>query len=390
MKIVHVVNHFMPDFGYQEHFLAKAMADLGHEVHVLTSNRAYPDHDVYKIFREHYKERVLATGMTERAGYKVHRLKALFEKNLQLILSGLFGKIREIDPDLVVMHNFSRYETIRLALYKRIFRPRWKLYVDDHSLFEFHHPKLYRRIYYWLLRRLYITFGLEKSIDLFLPVAEECGKFLKDVFGLPEEKMRVVPLGVDCEQFRFSADERARVRGELGVGEAQFLLAYVGKIVVERGLLDLLDWIAPLMREDGNLRLLIMGSGVDSLHGQELKNKASELGVSRGVIWRKSVPQKDLAAFYSAADAAIWPRQETIAAWEASASRLPILLSRNPISLERASGGNGINCGTPAEYQVAIRYLRDHPDKRTEMGKKGEEFVRASYGWPKLAQKFLS
>jgi hypothetical protein len=42
MKIIHVIDYFQPQLGYQETFLAKEQAKQGHEVYVLTSDRYNP------------------------------------------------------------------------------------------------------------------------------------------------------------------------------------------------------------------------------------------------------------------------------------------------------------------------------------------------------------
>jgi hypothetical protein len=63
MRIAHIANYFMPEFGYQEHYLAKKHAELGHDVHVITSNRTYPAHEEYQIFSETYPDRIVPSGI---------------------------------------------------------------------------------------------------------------------------------------------------------------------------------------------------------------------------------------------------------------------------------------------------------------------------------------
>ena len=389
MKIVHVVNHFIADFGYQEHFLARAMGQMGHEVHVVTSNRAYPNHGVYRALAESFPTRELPVGIERKSSYVVHRLPAVMEANLQLFMKGLPAEIRRIDPDLVIMHGFSRYETMRLAAIRLIWKPRWKLIVDDHSLFAFHEPRLYRRTYHALVRELY-RWVLYRGIDRVVPVAAECREFLSEIFGLPTERMKVIPLGADCSLFRFSEQGRAKVREELGLGPNAVLIAYIGKVVEERGVRELVQIVAPILRARPTARLLILGQGIVGEYAGSVRRLASELNVTDQVIWRKTVPQSELPAWYSAVDVAVWPRQETIAALEASACRVPIVVSANPISKERIAGGNGVSCADPAAYAEAISQLTDDPQYRKRLGEAGEAFVRGRYDWPRLAEEFLS
>ena len=45
MHILHIVDYFMPNTGYQENLLAKWNRKEGHEVTVITSDRYYPIED---------------------------------------------------------------------------------------------------------------------------------------------------------------------------------------------------------------------------------------------------------------------------------------------------------------------------------------------------------
>ena len=42
MKILHIINYFQPQLGYQEYFLAKEQVKMGHKVYVVTSNLYFP------------------------------------------------------------------------------------------------------------------------------------------------------------------------------------------------------------------------------------------------------------------------------------------------------------------------------------------------------------
>src|SRR6266540_353803 len=112
MRIVHVTNYLMPEVGYQDHYLAKYQAEAGHEVHVITSNRAYPPQKDYSVFSSLYPSRTVETGVERRDGYTLHRLQAHLERNMQLVLGGLISEIRSLDPDLVIAHGFTRFETM--------------------------------------------------------------------------------------------------------------------------------------------------------------------------------------------------------------------------------------------------------------------------------------
>ncbi len=102
--IVHIVAYFQPELGYQEHFLAREMATAGHNVHMVTSNRFHPftnfDQTAGKVLGSRFTE----AGTSQRDGYTVHRLPLKWEYHNRVIVSGLSKTLKELSPDLVILH----------------------------------------------------------------------------------------------------------------------------------------------------------------------------------------------------------------------------------------------------------------------------------------------
>lgn len=385
MRIVHVTNYFMPELGYQEHHLAKYQAQAGHEVHVITSNRAYPPQSDYAVLEPLYPSRTVETGVERRDGYRVHRLQAHMERNMQLFLQGLIGEIRSLNPDLVVAHGFTRFETLRLAFWKALLRPRFRLVVDDHTLWSAYHQVLYRRIYYRLVRAAYRVFG--RGIHRVVPVSQETSAFLGTVFGVPPDAMQVVPLGADCDLFAFDSAARAGTRKELGVPADAVTILYAGKVTEEKGVHLLCSAFGRLAEQDSGCFLLIVGSGIGGPYADKIRACAELVAVPR-VIWHDHVSHEELPAYFSAADIAVWPLQETMAALEAAACGRPVVLRDSVAGRERTAAGNGLTCGSPAELEAALATLIDNPSLREEMGRRGATFVRGHFDWRVIAKSF--
>jgi len=77
-------------------------------------------------------------------------------------------------------------------------------------------------------------------------------------FGVPAERIDVIPNGVDTSLFR--PRDRGMARAELGHGDGRWLL-YVGRLEEGKGVLDLLDAFKLLARRRGDVRLAIVGDG---------------------------------------------------------------------------------------------------------------------------------
>lgn len=117
--------------------------------------------------------------------------------------------------------------------------------------------------------------------------------------GCGVERLRTVPLGVDVERFRPRPRAAARLRRELGLGEGDVLLTYVGRLAREKNVQVLIDALGNLRaRPDGaRYHLLLVGDG-------ELRRKVERAGDKQPAIhWRPyTQTATDLAACYTAGD----------------------------------------------------------------------------------------
>ena len=52
MKIVHIMGYFIPEFGYQEYYIAKKHKELGHDVYVISSDMLYHFSNIKKMFED--------------------------------------------------------------------------------------------------------------------------------------------------------------------------------------------------------------------------------------------------------------------------------------------------------------------------------------------------
>lgn len=379
----------MPDMGYQEHFLAKYQAKLGHEVHVVTSNRAYPVHEGYAAFSTAFPQRVLAVGVSSQDGYQVHRLAAYGEKHLQLFMRGILATLRSIDPDLVVMHSITRYETLRVAAWKKLTGQRLRLVADDHSLYVVLEFDWKRRVYRGIVRFLLHQCGLLDTFHAVVPVTEETRRLLHEHYAIPLERMVVLPISADTSQFQFSQAGRDRVREQLGIPTDFVVLGYYGKLSSERGVADAYEISRELFARHPRFGLLFVGSGLDGEFARQLMARVEQDGFGRRVFWHGQVSHQELPAFYSAADIATWPKFASMGCLEAASCGLPIVISDLAVSRERTAAGNGFIWESNEVAQRAVERLICEPALRREMGEKGKTFVREHFDWAAVAQKFL-
>jgi len=124
--------------------------------------------------------------------------------------------------------------------------------------------------------------------------------------GISREKVSVVPNGVDLERFRPRPPD-PRIKSELGLGDEP-CIGYVGTLYPWEGVEDLIR-AAPLMRaRQPNLRVLIVGSG---LQEDRVRSLISQIDVADYVTFVGSIPHEDIQRYYSVLDLLVYPRRST-------------------------------------------------------------------------------
>jgi glycosyltransferase involved in cell wall biosynthesis len=220
--------------------------------------------------------------------------------------------IRNFRPDVVHSHMVHANLLARLT---RVVCPMPVLIATAHSMAEG------RR---WTELAYRIT---DPLADLTTIICEAAAARYIRVGAVPERKLQTLPNGVQLEDFRPNAENRATLRAELGVGH-QFVWLAVGRLDTPKDYPNLLTAMARLRSE--HHVLLIAGDGPLR---QSIERLAAELGISEKV--RLLGMRKDIPQLMAAADAYVMS-----SAWEglpmvlleAAASALPIVTT--------AVGGN--------------------------------------------------
>lgn len=155
-----------------------------------------------------------------------------------------------------------------------------------------------------------------KEIDHFIAVTEIAKKALIKE-GIEPNKITIIPMGVDVFRFKPTKTKRKSVSHIL----------YIGRLVKEKGVEELLESFKEIKKEFKNMRLTIIGNG-------PLKNKCQKAGAIL-----KAVPYSKIHREYQKADLFILPSQPT-KTWEeqfgmvlveALSCGLPIITSDTPV-----------------------------------------------------------
>jgi len=141
-------------------------------------------------------------------------------------------------------------------------------------------------------------------------------------YNVNEEKIAVIPNGVDLNEFRPDSHKRAEIREELGFDNNEMILMFSANEYKRKGL----DYIIKSLPDiPNNIKLLVVGKD----NPLPYKKLASSLGVTSRVVFSGFVP--DIKSYYLASDVFIFPTSYeafSLATLEAISCGLPILATK--------------------------------------------------------------
>jgi glycosyltransferase involved in cell wall biosynthesis len=194
----------------------------------------------------------------------------------------------------------------------------------------------------------------------------------------------VVGNGVDAALFR--PMDREACRRELGVNG--FVAGYVGRLVEEKGLTDMVD---ALPHCPAGVNLVFVGSG--GLRA-ELERRANVLGVLERVRFLPPRPLPELPQVMNALDCLVLPSRTT-ARWkeqfgrviiEAQACGTPVVAScSGAIPEVVGEGGIIVPEKSPVELAAGITRLAADPALARRLGAAGHSQVHQNYTWERVA-----
>jgi glycosyltransferase involved in cell wall biosynthesis len=148
-------------------------------------------------------------------------------------------------------------------------------------------------------------------------------------------RVRVIPNGIDIEEFRFSQTARDRIRLERGAGET-FVVGNVGRLSQEKNQTFLVHVFNEILRRHSNSVLWLVGEGPDRA---QLEDLCAALSISNRVLFVPATLK--VGSQLAGMDVFVMPSRSEglgIAAVEAQAMGLPCFLSSNVPAEANVSG----------------------------------------------------
>lgn len=220
---------------------------------------------------------------------------------------------------------------------------------------------------------------------------------LQWLYELRSDRAAVISPGVDLDQFR--PMNKAAARAALGLPVGEFQILFVGRIEALKGI-DTLIRASQLLVTSGELsrpfRVQIIGGDVEESLEQlgsemaRLRKLVADLNMEQGVHFLGSRRQRELPAYYAAADVVVMPSYSEsfgMVALEAMACGRPVIASRvGGLAYLVQDGVTGFHVREGSAEEMAARLaelLRETP-RLERMGAvaRGEA---EKYSWEKTA-----
>ena len=375
MKIVITVEEFDPNKGYLEYYLARELTKLGHRVCVFTFG---------------WSKSVLRTMLKE--GFEVVSVPHIAVVNSYHMpsLSGvayITNFVKEEKPDIIHCQPLFSPLSLLFISCSRLSRHQivGSLITGEYSI-----NSTIANLKYDFIKTI-IEQYVKNKVDSFFAISDEWKELLTHLFNIPHQKIVVIPLGADSELFEFDEKARTKVRNLLGLSAEDVIVVYSGKIVQTKELHVLVEAIAPIIRQNRNVKLLIVGKG-ESSYIKYLKELCSNFNISNNVIFHPSVHRTRLPDIYSASDIAVWPGGPSISIVEAASVGLPIIIKRSAITKYTLQHDNGFTFkqGNISELREYLRILIHNEKMRKDMGRRSRSLVEQKLNWRSVALQYLN
>lgn len=210
---------------------------------------------------------------------------------------------------------------------------------------------------------------------------------IQRLFGLPFEKINVIPNGINLNNFT-GIERDYDFRRQYAMDNEKIIL-YVGRLVYEKGIQNLIGAMPKILNNYNDSKLVICGKGgmLD-----ELRQEVHNLGIDNKVYFAGYCDSKKVQKMYKCADVAVFPSTYEpfgIVALEAMLAGVPTVVSDvgglNEIVEHGVTGMKSYagNSNSIADSILALLFDQKLCDT---VSKNAVKKVKELYNWNKIAQ----
>ncbi len=214
--------------------------------------------------------------------------------------------------------------------------------------------------------------------------------------GLAADRISVVPAGLDCKTFKPMA-RNVQLAKKLEINEGSKKILFVGRLVPEKGIFDLLNAFSLLLKRVENVEFLIVGSG-SSNNLFQIKQLAARLKILDRVKYIGKIEYSLMPQIHNLADVfclpsiptKTWAEQFGFSIVEAMACGKPVISTHSgsiPEIVKDRVTGILVKPKEPQGLSFALEELLLDESKRENLGKNARNWVLSEFEANKVAAK---
>ena len=210
---------------------------------------------------------------------------------------------------------------------------------------------------------------------------------IQRLFGLPFEKINVIPNGINLSNFT-GIERDYDFRRQYAMDNEKIIL-YVGRLEKEKGIQHLIAAMPKILSNYHDAKLIIAGRGGMM---DELKAEARNLGLGNKIYFTGYLDSKQVQKMYKCADVAVFPSTYEpfgIVALEAMLAGVPTVVSDvgglNEI-INHGVDGMKSYAGNPNSIADSVTALLKDHQLAANVSKKAKQKVKEQFNWEKIAQ----
>lgn len=384
MRIVHVRSNFDVALGYDTLEFPLQQKKLGHDVIVVTSDKASSVARSLKALPEEDRKRLFSPQETIK-GIPVYRLSHKPGYDDLTLVNGLKDVLSRLEPDIVHCNSAREGMPAQAAKCKSVLD--FKFFTREDQ-YDFPADKFWKKAVvvadFFLVRKWICNYAYRRAEKVF-STCQAGVEFLKKHHGLSDEKTGLLLPCLNTDLFSYSENERERVRKKLGLNETDFLLVTAGKVSALKRFDVYLNALKLLKQKGISVKLLSIGSG-NKRYINRIKRAGEKSGVELGFV--SSVPQDELSAYYSAADAGVWNRS-TLSIQESMACGLPVIISDYAKNTIHQFEGEIFKTNDHFSLAGCIQELYLNRQRRKELARLGVKAVREHFDIRRQAKELV-
>jgi glycosyltransferase involved in cell wall biosynthesis len=377
MKILQLCIRFPPAPGGAENHvlsISRELLNRGYEISVFSS-------DLYTevpFVRMEDPQPVID-------GVPVRRFKSysLGGEMHYVFMPSMLKPLLKTETNIIHTHSYGYFQTNAGALTKQMrgiplvitphFHPSWSMWGGTKR-------KQLRKLY----DRVFAKSALLAADIIICHTKNE--QALLSGFPIPEEKVRIIPAGIDFKRFE-SIPSPSCFRDHFGLTGR--IVLYAGRLASNKGLAHLLDAVPKVISEFPDTTFVLVGE--DEGERKALELQAERLGISGNVVFCGYISDDKLfkSAFAACNVFGLPSEYEAfgLVLLEAMACEKPCVATRVggvPEVVDHGRTGLLTEYGRSEQLANAIIELLGDEGRRKGMGRAGREMVKKEFTWPKI------